>query len=227
VTDGSVHTSGPQTTGLAYGSPAIDATPTFHSGNTDLTVWGLGWTSDIDHLITLNAGRSVTWTTGDGVYRTYSQTAISSTTPVYTPPVNAYETITTVSASSGVPSSLLERDTDGTTRRFDVFESTSILRLALLTDKNGNTVAYTRDGLGRLTHVQDVHGRYFNLTYNAAGRVATLADSGGRSSSYAYDASGRRTGDTGPLGVTGYPLRRVKSYGQDHLPQRRRQELRL
>ncbi|MDP3542863.1 MAG: hypothetical protein Q8T11_10410 [Elusimicrobiota bacterium] len=86
----------------------------------------------------------------------------------------------TVTASSGVPSSLLERDTDGTTRRFDVFESTSILRLALLTDKNGNTVTYNRDGQGRLTNVVDIHGRFFNLTYNPAGLVATLTDSGGR-----------------------------------------------
>ncbi|MDP3541135.1 MAG: RHS repeat domain-containing protein, partial [Elusimicrobiota bacterium] len=152
----------------------------------------------------LNAAPAVPSTNGQGVHVTYAQAAGSTTTPVYTPPVNAYETITTVAASSGVPSSLLERDTDGTTRRFDVFESTSILRLALLTDKNGNTVTYNRDGQGRLTNVVDIHGRYFNLTYNAAGLVATLTDSGGRSSSYAYDAAKRRTGDTGPLGTTGY-----------------------
>lgn len=83
-------------------------------------------------------------------------------------------------------------------------ESTSVLRLSLLTDRNGNTVAYSRDAQGRLTHLQDVHGRYFNIGYNPAGFVSTLSDSGGRSTAYSYDAQGHRTGETGPEGTTGY-----------------------
>ncbi len=189
---------------LNPGSPGIDPAPVFHSGNTDLTAWGLGWSSDIDHLVELNADGSITWTPGSGTHITYYRVAGSTAPPAFTPPVNAYETFTTLSHSSGVPTVLLERDLDGTTRRFDVFESTRVLRLALLTDKNGNTVEYQRDGQGRLTRVEDVHGRFFNLVYNAAGLVSTLSDSGGRSSSYSYDAQKRRVSDTGPLGATAY-----------------------
>src|SRR5437879_2467936 len=109
--------------------------------------------------------------------------------------------MTAVTLSSGAPTSLVERDKDGTTRQFSVFESTTILRLALYTDKNGNTIAYARDVQGRLTKVTDVHGRYFQIAYNAAGYVATLTDSGGRTSSYSYDAKGHMTSVSGPLGT--------------------------
>src|SRR6185312_7748140 len=185
-------------------SPELVAAPVFNSGNSTTTVWGMGWTSVSDQSVALMSDHSAIWTRGSGAELTFFNTTASSSAPSYISPINSFMTMTAVTLSSGSPTALLERDKDGTTRKFSVFESTTILRLSLLTDKNGNTIAYSRDSLGRLTHVQDVHGRYFNLTYNPAGFVATLSDSGGRTSSYSYDGQGHMTSVAGPLGTTAY-----------------------
>jgi len=186
-------------------SPALVAAPVFNSGSNLITVWGRGWTSDSDQSIALSEDRSATWIDGTGAQTTFFATSASTVTaPAYSVPINSYLTLTAVTASSGVPTGLLVKQKDGTKLQFGVAESTSVLRLSLLTDRVGNTVAYTRDSQGRLTHLQDVHGRYFDISYNPAGYVSTLADSGGRSSSYVYDAQGHRTSETGPQGTTGY-----------------------
>ena len=189
---------------VAGGSPALVASPTFNTGSSTMTVWGLGWTSESDQYIWLAPTYSATWVNGTGLQQTFFNVTPSSPTPSYTPPVSTFVTMIAVAVSSGAPTTLSERDSDGTKRLFSVFESTRILRLSLLTDKNGNPVTYTRDSGGRLTKVTDIHGRYFNITYNAQGFVSQLADSGGRTSSYSYDAQGHMTSMAGPLGTTAY-----------------------
>src|SRR5947208_979781 len=52
------------------GSPAIVAVPVYNSGNLKPTVWGVGWSSDVDQYITLGAKNSLTWADGNGAMLT-------------------------------------------------------------------------------------------------------------------------------------------------------------
>jgi RHS repeat-associated protein len=211
-------------------SPGLNAAPIFNSGSNVTTVWGRGWSSDLDQTITPSANRLVTWTDGSGAQLNFFNTMTStpSATPAYTSPVNSYVTMRALTAVNGIPSVVEERDLDGTTRLFTVFDSTSVLRLNKLTDRNGNMVTNTRDGQGRLTQAMDVHGRFFQMTYDAAGFVHTLTDSYGRTTTFTYDAQGRRTDENGPVGhlsytfdpqnrltQIGYPNGGVKNYTYD------------
>jgi RHS repeat-associated protein len=198
-----VQTSG-NSSDFAKKSPGLVASPTFNTGSSTMTVWGLGWTSESDQFIWLASNYTATWVDGTGLQRTFYNLTPSSPTPSYAPPISSFVTLTAVTLSSGAPTVLREGDKEGTTLLFSVFESTRILRLSLLTDKNGNTVTYTRDAQGRLTKVTDIHGRFFNINYNAQGFVSQLADSGGRTSNYSYDAQGHMTSLAGPLGTTAY-----------------------
>jgi RHS repeat-associated protein len=190
---------------LTSASPALSASPTFNSGSKVPSPWGLGWSSESDQTMALKYTGVVTWTDGTGGQTNFFVTSSSAAgVPTYNVPLNTFTTLTAQAASGGVPTSLLERDKDGTTRQFTVFDSTSVLRLSLLTDRNGNTISYSRDGQGRLTHLVDVHGRYFNVGYSTSGYVSSLADSGGRTTAYGYDGAGHLTSVNGPIGLTSY-----------------------
>jgi len=210
-------------------SPAVAVAPSFNSANSTQTVWGLGWFSEGDQTMALVGGGTVLWTDGTGSERFFFNRS-TTTVPVYSSPLGSYAKLAAVALSGARPTSLLESDADadGTTRLFTVVESTSILRLSKLRDRNGNTIVYSRDALGRLTHVQDVHGRFYDVTYNGAGYVATLTDSGGRTVTYTHDGAGRVTSETGPVGTItyqydssnrmtqiGYPNGGVHNYGFD------------
>jgi RHS repeat-associated protein len=201
--NGVTGTSGQQLT-LVNGSPALIGAPTYNSKQTTKTVWGLGWSDDIDQYLTIVSSQSITWTQASGQQLTFFNANPSTApAPSYVAPVNVYEKMTVLTASNAVPTSIAERDKDGTTRIFAPYGTSPIFRLSQLKDRNGNTITYARNSFGNLTQATDVHGRYLQVTY-AGGYVATLADSGGRSVSYAYDGQGRRTSETGPQGTTTY-----------------------
>jgi RHS repeat-associated protein len=187
------------------GSPSIPIAAVFNSSNLSSSVWGRGWFSDTDQSFRINTDSSVTMRDGSGAQLTFFKTGTdSSGAPLYAGPQGVYLTLTASTWSNGLPTSLSERESDGTTLLFAPIESPSILRFKRLTDRNGNTVDYTRDSQGRVTHIQDVHGRYFDIAYNASGLVSTVSDSAGRTFGYQYDAQDRRTSQTGPEGTTGY-----------------------
>lgn len=52
---------------------------------------------------------------------------------------------TTALGEDGFPAIVTLREPDGTTRRFELFESSSVLRPSQLVDKNGSNVDYRRD----------------------------------------------------------------------------------
>ncbi len=191
------------TKGFEPSSPGVEVAPSFNSGNKTVTVWGQGWFSESDQTMTLSAGGGAAWMDGAGSVLNFFNLA-SSTAPAYRAPIGSFVTLTPGSVSGNAPTALSERDADGTTRLFTVFDSTTVLRLAKLTDKNGNAIAYSRDALGRLTHVQDVHGRTYDVAYDNNGYAARLNDSGGRVVVYTHDAAGHLTGETGPVGALSY-----------------------
>ena len=184
-------------------SPEISVAPAFNSGNMTATVWGQGWFSESDQSMTLSANGTAAWMNGSGTVLNFFNLA-SSTAPVYRSPIGSFVTLTPGSVSGSAPTALSERDADGTTRLFTVFDSTTVLRLSKLTDKNGNTIAYSRDALGRLTHVQDVHGRTYDVAYDNNGYASKLTDSGGRTVIYTHDAAGHLTSEAGPVGTLTY-----------------------
>jgi YD repeat-containing protein len=194
---------GPSLDPFTRQSPGVAVAPSFNSGNKILTVWGQGWASESDQTMTLNARGSAAWMNGAGSVLNFFNLGTSSA-PAYTSPIGSFVTLSGGSISSGAPTVLSERDADGTTRLFTVFESTTVLRLSKLTDKNGNTIAYSRDALGRLTHVQDVHGRFYDVAYDNNGYASKLTDSGGRTVVYTHDAAGHLTSEAGPVGTLTY-----------------------
>jgi len=194
------------------GSPGIIGMPVYNSVNLTPSVWGAGWSSDMDHYATLNGDASVTITDGAGAQLSFFRKADSTgVAPVYTSPLGTFLTLTATVGSNHNVTALSERDSDGSTLIFATPGGTGVLRQTQLIDRNGNTIDYTRDSQGRLTRVQDVHGRYFNITYNSVGKVGSLSDSGGRTVTFSYDSNGNRTSESGPEGATGY------SYDANHL----------
>jgi RHS repeat-associated protein len=192
--------------GLGPGSPAIFASPVFHGANRNPSPWGRGWSSDLDHFLIAGSGNTLTWQDGLGNKLAFLRNNASNTLPIsLTSPAGEFSDLKITAVSSqGTPTSVELRDTDGTVRLFSVAESSSVLRLSRLTDRNGNTVDYIRGSQGRLTRAQDIHGRFITVTYTAAGLVRTLTDSGGSTATYTYDSLGRRTSETGPAGTTAY-----------------------
>jgi RHS repeat-associated protein len=188
---------------LHEGSPALFGAPAFNSGSKTPGPWGLGWSNDNDQYVVLDSN-SATWAQSSGQRLKFVAAKSSAArAPAYAPPAGVRETMTaTETDENGLPTTLVERDRDGTQRTFMTYESPTILRLSLLTDRNGNTVTYGRSK-GLLTQVKDVHGRFMKLTYEN-GRVTALSDSGGRTTRYAYDEKGRKTSETGPQGTLRY-----------------------
>ncbi|MCU1269196.1 MAG: hypothetical protein JWN74_490 [Acidobacteriaceae bacterium] len=62
-----------------------------------------------------------------------------------------------------------------------------------ITDRYGNQLTFTRDGLRNLTQITSPNGRYIQFTYDSSNRITKAADNIGRSVLYTYDSSGRLT----------------------------------
>jgi RHS repeat-associated protein len=98
---------------------------------------------------------------------------------------------------------------DGTVQRYDrIFGFGNLAGLAVITDRNGNTVTLTREEVfqqNRITQIIEPAGRALSLAYDGGGRLTTITDPMGRTVQYSYDGQGRleTVTDTGG-GVTRY-----------------------
>jgi RHS repeat-associated protein len=88
---------------------------------------------------------------------------------------------------------------DGTIENFGPSGS-----ITSITDRNGNTLAFTYNSQGRLQTVTDTLGRPIQYSYNAQGQLQTVTDFIGRSVTYGYDSAGNLVTVTTPA-VTGTP----------------------
>ncbi len=93
---------------------------------------------------------------------------------------------------------------DGTVQRFDrILGFANLAGLAAITDRNGNTVTLTREGVfqqNRITQITEPAGRLLTLAYDTAGRVSTITDPIGRVVQYFYDPQGRLSTVIDPAG---------------------------
>ena len=72
-------------------------------------------------------------------------------------------------------------------------------KLALIVDRNGNTMRLGYDSSGRLTQVVDDLGRTNTVGYNPVGQLASVTDFSGRTVAYAYYPLGETGGSPGDL----------------------------
>jgi YD repeat-containing protein len=113
----------------------------------------------------------------------------------------------------------------GTKTVFDVVTVGSITygRLASITDRNGNALAFTYTantvpgGRSRLRKVIDTMGREITYSYTSAGRVSKVTDFTNREVNYAYDSSGNLISARGPAVLFACaehlaPLGRIERY---------------
>ncbi|WP_236905562.1 RHS repeat-associated core domain-containing protein [Collimonas arenae] len=69
-----------------------------------------------------------------------------------------------------------------------------------ISDRAGNTLAFSRDGLGNLTKIISPSSRYVQISYDAKNRITSATDNIGRTVSYEYDATGHLVKATDPAG---------------------------
>ncbi|NDY43740.1 hypothetical protein G3N55_12955, partial [Dissulfurirhabdus thermomarina] len=92
---------------------------------------------------------------------------------------------------------LVLRGRDATARVFDAGG-----RPLSVSDRNGNTLAYTYDAEGRLAAVADPQGRRLAFAYGASGRLSAVTDPSGTTHAFSYE-EGRlvRVASTAPDGT--------------------------
>jgi RHS repeat-associated protein len=100
--------------------------------------------------------------------------------------------------------SFQERQQDGTIYTYAVpfFNGYSVLTSQA--DRQGNTMGYQYDPLGRLVTVDDTLGRPIQYQYDAKSELVAVTDFEGRSLRFQYDVHGNLAGMTTPA-VTGTP----------------------
>ncbi|MBP7746933.1 MAG: RHS repeat protein [Phycisphaerae bacterium] len=84
-------------------------------------------------------------------------------------------------------------------------------KLGRIVDRNGNTMTFDYDGLGRLVTIHDTldtpaHSRDISISYNADGFIAAVTDFTGRQVSYAYYHDGDAGGSSGDLKSATSPI---------------------
>jgi RHS repeat-associated protein len=65
---------------------------------------------------------------------------------------------------------------------------------------NGQSITYSRDGLGRITQIVGPSGQTWTYSYSSAGDLASSADPNGNTTTYSYDSSHDLLGAKGPGG---------------------------
>ena len=93
--------------------------------------------------------------------------------------------------------SYLHTEKDGIEMHFDVEG-----RITAHEDRNGNTTAYTYDGLDRLETITDPVGRVTDFAYGADGKLATVTDPAERVSQFDFDLDGNLVKLTYPDGTS-------------------------
>lgn len=75
-----------------------------------------------------------------------------------------------------------------------------------IADRNGNTIVFSYDALGRLNGITDSLGRQINVAYNANGLIASVTDFTGRQVVYTYYNAGDAGGSAGDLSSVRSPI---------------------
>lgn len=145
---------------------AIVVTRTYNSLSQQAGLFGLGWTTQYDETVTVDANNYLQLRLADG-------RVVGVTTPDFYGQItkNANGTYTVV-FKNGI-----------------VHQFNSSGKLVSQTDRNGNQTTLTYNASGRLASVTDPFGRVLVFNTNANGRVTSIADSIGTVASYTYSAN--------------------------------------
>ena len=93
----------------------------------------------------------------------------------------------------------------GVTRIQDLNGNDLVITSAGITHSSGSSVAFDRDGAGRITAITDPNGKSMVYSYDAAGNLVTVTDRENQTSHYTYDGNHRILSIQDPRGVT--PIR--------------------
>jgi RHS repeat-associated protein len=206
------------------GGLTIAVERTYRSGDSRPGLFGIGWNlTPYDHTITSN-GATLSLVLAD-------QNAFQLSPIGPGRWANGSEPVLRGAVVTQLPGdfNFQIRFRDGTVHRYDrIVGFVNSAGLSTITDRNGNTIAITRqpvgpglfgrvtqvtepggralalsyDGAGRIIAATDPIGRVVRYGYDALGRLATVTDAAGGVTAYAYDAGHRIVSITDPRGIT-------------------------
>jgi YD repeat-containing protein len=151
--------------------------------------FGKGWSFSYNLRYVNDAAGNVRIVWGDGRVDLF----LAAGGGAFTSPPGLFATLSTPGAGQ-----FLLRTKHGLEYRFF---AASHRKLTAIADRNGNVLALSYDGAGRLQRLTDAAGRHWDFSYDAAGRLTALSDPNlSRSVAFAYDAQHRLVAITDPLG---------------------------
>jgi len=184
----------------------IELSRTYRQRDARVRAFGLGTSLDLDMYL---VGDVSPWTyqelvRGDGSRLRFARTSPGTgyTDAVYTHTASAGQYHGAVIEKGGSNCYWRLRLRDGSSMCFPQSMGSTSSRAAAatsLSDANGNTLVYTRDGAGNLTRITSPNGHTVDLSYTS-NRITQATDSAGRSVSYQYDSLGRLTKATNAEG---------------------------
>jgi RHS repeat-associated protein len=155
----------------------IDLTRSYNSLNPASGLFGVGWTTQYDEVLTTTSTHTVRIGAPDGRGMYFGRTNTSDPYVSASPKLKAQ-----VVANVDGTYTLTYRD-----GRIHHFNSSG--KLAWLKDRNGNQTTVNYDGYGAITGVTDAASRTMSFTLNAYGRVTSVSDSTGTIADYEYTSS--------------------------------------
>ena len=156
------------------GSPSMKVTRAYNSNDPTVGLFGYGWASDFDSIVTPYGSQMATVRAADGRISIYGDSAGSGT-------------FTRI--STGIASQLTESggNFSMTTRDGRVYAYNGLGRLATITDRNGNVTTLTYSS-GKLASIADTYGRTITVTTAGDGKITGLADAFGTIATYTYSS---------------------------------------
>lgn len=150
------------------------------------TLFGWGWTSDLDEGLSANADGSITYRDPSGGFHVFLPNGSGG----FVAPLGLY--LTLVKNADGTYT-LTSRDQSKTTFNAGGY-------ITSITDRNGNALSIAYNTSNLPTTVTDAAGRQLTLTVTN-GHISAIAAPGSRTYGYAYDGSGNLTDYTDPAGI--------------------------
>jgi RHS repeat-associated protein len=90
----------------------------------------------------------------------------------------------------------------GVTRVQDLNGNNLVITSAGITHSSGSSVAFVRDGAGRITAITDPNGKSMIYSYDATGDLVAVTDRENQTSRYTYDGNHRILSIQDPRGIT-------------------------
>jgi YD repeat-containing protein len=176
----------------------VTVTRTYRTLDSDSGVFGIGWSSNFD-LALQRAGNQISLILPGKTVVPFTLQTDGSFAALGDP---GHRGSRITLASDGSATLRLK---DGARWNFPAFVA-NFSQLRSMVDRNGNTIAVTRDSIGRVTALTEPGGRQIVFGYASGfGPISELRDPLGRSVGYEYDAQGRLARVTDPGGgVTQY-----------------------